>query len=31
MFRILRREAPVYWHEEPDGGTGFWAVTKYPI
>jgi cytochrome P450 len=29
MFRILRREAPVYWHEEPDGGTGFWAVTKY--
>ena len=20
MFRILRREAPVYWHEEPDGG-----------
>ena len=29
MFRMLRREAPVYWHEEPDGGTGFWAVTKY--
>jgi cholest-4-en-3-one 26-monooxygenase len=28
MFRILRREAPVYWHEEVDG-PGFWAITKY--
>jgi len=28
MFRTLRREAPVYWHEEPNG-PGFWAVTKY--
>ena len=28
MFRVLRQEAPVYWHEEPDG-PGFWAVTKY--
>ena len=28
MFRVLRREAPVYWHEEPEG-PGFWAVTKY--
>jgi len=27
-FRLLRREAPVYWHPEPGGG-GFWAVTKY--
>lgn len=27
-FRLLRREAPVYWHPEPEGG-GFWAVTKY--
>ena len=25
-FRRLRREAPVYWHEEPDG-PGFWALT----
>ncbi|MCG8589722.1 MAG: cytochrome P450, partial [Proteobacteria bacterium] len=25
-FRKLRREAPVYWHEEPDG-PGFWALT----
>jgi cholest-4-en-3-one 26-monooxygenase len=27
-FVELRREAPVYWHEEADG-PGFWAVTKY--
>jgi len=29
MFALLRREAPVYWHPETDGGPGFWAVTKY--
>lgn len=28
MFRVLRREAPVYWHDEPNG-PGFWAITKY--
>jgi cholest-4-en-3-one 26-monooxygenase len=28
MFRVLRREAPVYWHPEPQG-PGFWAITKY--
>jgi cholest-4-en-3-one 26-monooxygenase len=28
-FRRMRAEAPVYWHAEPDGGRGFWAVTKY--
>jgi cholest-4-en-3-one 26-monooxygenase len=28
MFRVLRREAPVFWHEEPDG-PGFWAITRY--
>ena len=28
MFKLLRREAPVYWHPETDGG-GFWAITKY--
>jgi cholest-4-en-3-one 26-monooxygenase len=28
MFRLLRREAPVFWHEEKDGA-GFWAITKY--
>jgi cytochrome P450 len=28
-FAELRREAPVYWNPEPDGGKGFWAVTRY--
>ncbi|HVO25811.1 MAG TPA: cytochrome P450 [Candidatus Margulisiibacteriota bacterium] len=28
MFRLLRREAPVFWHPEPQG-SGFWAITKY--
>jgi len=28
MFALLRREAPVYHHPEPNG-PGFWAVTKY--
>ena len=28
MFKLLRREAPVFWHEEKDG-PGFWNVTKY--
>jgi cholest-4-en-3-one 26-monooxygenase len=28
MFRLLRREAPVFWHRE-SGGPGFWAITKY--
>lgn len=28
MFKLLRNEAPVFWHEEKDG-PGFWAVTKY--
>ncbi|HEV2371533.1 MAG TPA: cytochrome P450 [Streptosporangiaceae bacterium] len=28
MFTRLRREAPVYWHEEPDG-PGFWVVSKF--
>ncbi|MHB8680590.1 MAG: cytochrome P450 [Acidimicrobiales bacterium] len=27
-FAQLRREAPVFWHEEQDG-PGFWTVTKY--
>ncbi len=27
-FARLRREAPVYWHEEPDG-PGFWAITRH--
>ena len=37
MFEVLRNEAPVFWHEEPEGvdrrgratGPGFWAVTRY--
>jgi cholest-4-en-3-one 26-monooxygenase len=28
MFETLRREAPVFWHPEPDG-KGFWAVTRH--
>jgi cholest-4-en-3-one 26-monooxygenase len=28
QFDLLRREAPVHWHPEPDG-PGFWAVTKH--
>jgi cytochrome P450 len=28
-FARLRQEAPVYWNPEPDGGKGFWAVTRY--
>lgn len=28
FFKVLRREAAVYRHAEPDG-PGFWAVTKY--
>ncbi len=28
-FQRLRREDPVHWTEEPDGGRGFWSITKY--
>jgi cholest-4-en-3-one 26-monooxygenase len=29
-FRRLRRESPVFWHEDPARGVpGFWAVTRY--
>jgi cholest-4-en-3-one 26-monooxygenase len=28
QFDLLRREAPVYWHEHP-AAQGFWAVTRY--
>jgi cytochrome P450 len=27
-FRVLRREAPVYWHPHAGAG-GFWAITKH--
>jgi len=29
VFELLRREAPVYWHEGPEDGDGFWNVTRY--
>jgi cholest-4-en-3-one 26-monooxygenase len=28
QFDLLRREAPVFWHEHP-GAQGFWAMTKH--
>jgi cytochrome P450 len=28
-FDFLRREHPVFWHDEPAGNKGFWAVTRY--
>ncbi|HEY5266844.1 MAG TPA: cytochrome P450 [Acidimicrobiales bacterium] len=28
-FRYLREHDPVFWTDEPDGGRGFWSLTKY--
>lgn len=28
VFGYLRREAPVYWHEDPKQGVGFWVITR---
>ncbi len=28
QFALLRREAPVFWHEHPNA-QGFWAITKH--
>jgi cytochrome P450 len=28
-FAALRREDPVHWNPEADGGRGFWAITRY--
>ncbi len=28
-FKYLREQAPVYWHEDPAQGRGFWAVTRH--
>ena len=28
VFRRLRREAPVFWQQLPDG-SGYWALTRY--
>jgi cytochrome P450 len=30
QYRWLRENAPVYWHDEPDG-PGFWAVTTHEL
>ncbi|HTF50992.1 MAG TPA: cytochrome P450 [Pseudonocardia sp.] len=30
QYRWLRENAPVYWHDEPEG-PGFWAVTGYDL
>ncbi|MGN6795560.1 MAG: cytochrome P450 [Streptosporangiaceae bacterium] len=29
QFARLRSQAPVAWSEEPDGGPGFWSVSRY--
>jgi cytochrome P450 len=29
QFSWLREHDPIHWHEEPDGGPGFWAVTRH--
>jgi len=29
QFAWLRENAPVHWHEHPDGG-GYWAVSRHP-
>ena len=28
IFKYLRNEEPLYWHDDPETNTGFWAVTK---
>ncbi|WP_243719416.1 cytochrome P450 [Actinomadura sp. KC06] len=29
MFEALRRAEPVHWNPEPDGGSGFWSLTRH--
>ncbi len=29
QFELLRREDPVHFQREPNGGRGFWVITKY--
>ena len=29
MYAHLRAEQPVYWHEDPAQGRGFWAITRH--
>ena len=28
-FAELRKNDPVYWHDDPESGVGFWVITKY--
>jgi cholest-4-en-3-one 26-monooxygenase len=28
-YSYLRNQAPIYWHEDPQQGLGFWAVTRH--
>src|ERR1043165_6862569 len=30
QYRWLRENAPVYWHDQPDG-PGYWAVTTHEL
>ena len=29
IFKYLREEEPIHWHDDPETDTGFWAVTKH--
>ena len=29
LFRALRDHDPCHWNDEPDGGRGFWSLTRY--
>lgn len=29
LFEVLREQDPLHWNAEPDGGPGFWSVTRY--
>lgn len=29
LFDELRESDPLHWNDEPDGGQGFWSVTRY--
>ena len=28
VFKYLRSEQPLFWHDDPETDTGFWAVTQ---
>ena len=29
VFSYLRHDEPVYWHEDPVQGVGFWVITRH--